>query len=110
MPFRTNFFGEKIIQPGTSRDEIDDAIMARPEIIDFNIYSADVSLTGDDVYGFGGTLHFTTESDTGEIDDDDCEVTEHGDGMLEFDGFSSVAEAVAWIDFTYPDLDIVEVA
>lgn len=96
MPFRSNFFGEKIAQPGTELSEIEDTLMDRYSASSVELSGADLFTNGDDEFKFGGTLHFNIEIDEGE-DDDGEPIVGYSDATMEFDGFATQDDARAFI-------------
>lgn len=109
MPFRTNFFGEKIAQPDTELSEIEDTLMDRYGATSVELTGADQFTNGDDEFKFGGTLHFQIEIEEGEDDDGDP-ITGYSDATMEFDGFASYDDARAFlIGLGIADHSIMEV-
>ena len=99
MPFRSNFFGEQIAQPGTTQSEIEDMIFERFGSNTVTFHNADLFTTGDENLQFGGTLYIT-----GTMSDDDGDDDQSEDIQIEFDGFASLDEARLWlIDALYFD-------
>lgn len=87
MPFRSNFFGDKIAQPGTTFPDIDD-LMLEKGVNMANIGMADLFTEGDDEFKFGGTLYLFGE----DMDGDQIETS------IEFDGFESKEAARKWLE------------
>lgn len=85
MPFRHNFFGDKIAQPGTMISEIDDALFSKYAEVP-SIWGASIYPTGEDDFKFGGRLRFNA------LDDDDTFVED-----MSFDGFESTDDIRAWL-------------
>lgn len=109
MPFRSNFFGEKIAQPDTELSEIEDTLMDRYGASSVSLTGADLFTNGDDEFKFGGTLHFQIEIDEGE-DDDGEPIIGYSDATMEFDGFASSDDArAAIISLGVADHSIIEV-
>jgi hypothetical protein len=104
MPFRSNFFGEQIAQPGTSFEDIAEILINRLGVDTIEIASADLFMSGDDEYKFGGTLHFSTS-----IEDMEGGEPDYNDASIEFDGFESLSAAKEWLQSLDPSISIYEV-
>lgn len=102
MPFRSNFFGDTIIQPNTDWDEI------AFRCDDFGIHNAKPSVailntTFDPNFKIGGELTlFGTNGFDAEDSEEPIEIT------FQFDNFGSVASARQWLQsLDVPHIDEV---
>lgn len=86
MPFRSNFFGDKIAQPGTEMGEIDDLLTTKYGDVP-TIYAASLESDGDSEFKFGGRIAFNALED-----DEDTYIED-----LNFDGFDSLDDARQWL-------------
>ena len=111
MPFRKNFFGEKIAQPGTDWSEIDNMLLNELDLGAGDPVSAELfTLDNDDgenLFGFGGTI-LVSGNDLDSYDDDAAGTTEVS---INFDGFETMDDARAWlIGLGLKDYNIEEIA
>lgn len=87
MPFRSNFFGDKYAQPGTTMGEIDDVMVEKygdaPSVYGARIEPADEESD----FKVGGTISWNALTD-----DDDTYVEDLG-----FDGFETIEDAKQWL-------------
>lgn len=97
MSFRSNAFGEKIAQPETTLDEIEQMIAAREFFDEIEVGSADLFVNGDDQFKFGGTLYFNMKTIHEPEDEDEEPEEDWNDVSVEFDGFESMEAARQWV-------------
>lgn len=110
MPFRKNFFGEKIAQPGTDWSEIDNMLCDDHGLVAGEPESAELfTLDNDDgenLFGFGGTILVVGEDIDADADEDNA-----AEQMINFDGFETIDDARMWLlSFGIKDYNIEEVA
>lgn len=111
MPFRKNFFGDHISQPGTGWDEIMDMLADKHGIAGAAPESAEIFTNdnddGENLFGFGGTILVTGIDLDADEDEEEDPVTER---IIDYDGFASIDDARMWLlGFGIKDYNIEEV-
>lgn len=93
MPFRKNFFGEQIIQPGTEYAEIDNLLLERFGIAAGEISIATIYKTFDQNFKIGGEIVVFGQNIDGEEGVDDPI-----EQAIQFDNFGTIGSAREWLD------------
>lgn len=95
MPYRQNFFGERIYQPGSNFAEIEQDHIDVTGVDALEISSADLYTGGEDEFKFGGLLFGRAGfygPDGFALDDEQTE-----DVIISFDGFETIDAARDWL-------------
>ena len=95
MPFRTNFFGDHIAQPGTEFAEIDLCVLDTKGFTGTEIWGADLFADNDENFKFGGELMIQANDDS-QFDEGEGE-PEPQDLRMSFDGFETRKAARDWL-------------